>query len=487
MDVGRMRALMSTTSWSLKNILTAAVVAMAAIAFGVASSLVILTTRLQGTADMLRQSVHSVRVAEESAINLLLHSRAADPAAVARARAQVLRLLDEAEGFVTTPDEGEQLRAAQRSVDRYFESGRDAASLQDAYGALESLVAINVAQADAAEARIERSRALGGVIGAGATIAFAILVLAVLAWLRRRAFTPVFALNDTMNRFSEGGFEARAPERGAAELRRIAEQFNAMADSLARQRDARVALLAGVAHDLRNPLAALRLSVSLLAADRPLPREDQIRGTAARLQRQIGALDRLVGDFLDMARIEAGQLRLKQMNCDLADVARTAVELFRPLSMAHDLELRLPPQPVMVTCDCMRIEQVANNLLSNAIKYSPGGGRVLIDVAEADGEASLTVRDEGVGIDAEDLEVIFDPFRRAQRSTGGGVQGVGIGLYISRLIVEAHGGRIEAHSAHDRGSEFRVILNTRRAAMESDIVVSARRREARASEVRYGS
>jgi len=465
---------MSAASLSLKNILTAVVIAMAAIAFGVASSLIILTTRLQGTADMLRQSVHSVRVTEESAINLLLHSRAADPAALARTRAQVLRLLDEAEGFVTTPEEGERLRTTRQSIDRYFESERDGASLQSAYGGLEALVAINVAQADAAEARIESSRALGGVIGLGATVAFAVLVFAVLAWLRGRAFVPVFTLNETMNRFSEGRFDARAPERGAAELRRIAEQFNAMADSLARQRDARVALLAGVAHDLRNPLAALRLSVSLLAADRPLPREEQIRSTAARLHRQIGALDRLVGDFLDMARIEAGQLRLKQMDCDLNDVARTAVELFRPLSMAHELELRVPSRPVKVTCDCMRIEQVANNLISNAIKYSPGGGRVLIDVTESGGVASLTVRDKGVGIDAEYLEVIFDPFQRAQHASGGGVPGVGIGLYISRLIVEAHGGRIEAQSAQGRGSQFRIVLRTRPARIESEIVVSAR-------------
>jgi signal transduction histidine kinase len=455
------------------------------IAFGVASSLVVLTAHLRSAADMLGQSVHSVRVAEESAINLLLHSRALDPAALARSRGQVMQLLAVAQTFVTTPAEGEQLRAAQQAVDGYFESERDAASLQNAYEALETLVAVNVAQADAAEARIERSRFLGGAIGIGATAAFAVLVLAVLAWLRGRAFTPMFALNDAMNRFSEGRFDARAPERGAAELRRMAEQFNAMADSLARQRDARIALLAGVAHDLRNPLAALRLSVSLLAADRPLPREE-VRGTAARLQRQIAALDRLVGDFLDMARIEAGQLRLKQMDCDLSDVARTTVELFRPLSMAHELELNLPSEPVHVTCDCMRIEQVATNLISNAIKYSPQGGRVLIEVSACDGEASLVVRDEGVGIDSEDLEVIFDPFRRGQRAGGAGVPGVGIGLYISRLIVEAHGGRIEAHSTRGRGSEFRVVLRTRPVTGNDDVVVSPRRGETRANEIRYG-
>jgi signal transduction histidine kinase len=479
--------LMSSHAWSLKNILTAAVVAMALIAFGVASSLVVLTAHLRSAADMLSQSVHSVRVAEESAINLLLHSRALDPAALARSRGQVMQLLAVAQTFVTTPAEGEQLRAAQQAVDGYFESERDAASLQNAYEALETLVAVNVAQADAAEARIERSRFLGGAIGIGATAAFAVLVLAVLAWLRGRAFTPMFALNDAMNRFSEGRFDARAPERGAAELRRMAEQFNAMADSLGRQRDARIALLAGVAHDLRNPLNALRLSVSLLAADRPLPREDQIRSTGAKLHRQISALDRLVGDFLDMARIEAGQLRLQHVECDLGDLARTTVELFRPLSMAHELELRLPPKPAVLTCDCMRIEQVLNNLVSNAIKYSPEGGKVVIEVGAGDGEARLAVRDEGVGIDADDLEVIFDPFRRAQHSNGR-VPGVGIGLYISRLIVEAHGGRIEPRSSRGLGSEFTVILPVRPRTVDSEsVTVSPRRGETRADEVRYGS
>jgi two-component system, OmpR family, sensor histidine kinase MtrB len=253
----------------------------------------------------------------------------------------------------------------------------------------------------------------------------------------------------------------------------MAEQFNSMTASLARQREARIALLAGVAHDLRNPLFALKLSVSLLTTNRPLPNEEQIRSIAARLHRQITGLDRLVGDFLDMARIEAGQLRLDCGECDLRELARAVVELFRPTSIAHEIELRAPAEAVTVWCDQMRIEQVLTNLVSNAIKYSPGGGKILIEVSQLDGEARLTVNDRGVGIDPEDLALIFDPFRRAQRSARS-MPGVGLGLYVARLIVEAHGGRIEVNSRPGVGSEFTLALRSRaRASLAAELPAAA--------------
>jgi two-component system, OmpR family, sensor histidine kinase MtrB len=444
--------------WSLKNLLTLAVSLMAFITLAVAAALIVLTTQLHRAADTLGDALQSVRVTEESAVSLLLHSRANDPLVLAAARTEVREYLRRAERHVSTPEEAAMLRGASDAVERYFASGA-VPDMQNAYHALEALVDLNVLQAREAHEQANRWSELGNVIGVGGAVTLASLVLVTIVWLRRRAFSPLFSLGDAMGRFSHGDRESRAPVRGPAELRLMAGQFNALADSLARQREARVALLAGVAHDLRNPLAALRLSVALLTNERALPREDLVRSTAARLQRQIARLDRLVGDFQDVAHIEAGKLTLNCTECDLTELARTVVELFQPTSVAHELDVHVPAEPLVVWCDGMRIEQVLNNLVNNAIKYSPEGGRILVEVTSGEGHACISVTDRGVGIDPAEIKSIFDPFRRAQDASHG-IPGLGLGLYIARLIVEAHGGRVDVASRPGDGSKFTIVLKS---------------------------
>jgi signal transduction histidine kinase len=131
--------------------------------------------------------------------------------------------------------------------------------------------------------------------------------------------------------------------------------------------------------------------------------------------------------------------------------------LFRSASAAHDLQLSIPERAIAVYCDAIRIEQVLTNIVSNAVKYSPQGGTIRIEVAKEGAHVRFRISDEGVGIPEDELPYIFQPFRRAQASSGN-VPGVGLGLSVARSIVEAHHGFIDAQSCLGSGTTFTVSL-----------------------------
>lgn len=261
-----------------------------------------------------------------------------------------------------------------------------------------------------------------------------------------------------MQRFGRGDGAARAPERGSRELRELCARFNDMASAIAAQRQAQIAFLGGVAHDLRNPLSALQLSVELLGPDQELPPEATLRQTVARIERQIVRMERMLGDFLDVAKIEAGQLDLRLAAHDACTLVKEVADLFEGTSRErHRIEVRAPDTALPIWCDPMRIEQVIANLISNAIKYSPPESVVELAVDARGREIELRVTDHGIGIAMEDHARVFEPFRRVGLSKET-VPGVGLGLFVVRKIVEAHGGRIAIESAPGQGATFRVFL-----------------------------
>ena len=173
--------------------------------------------------------------------------------------------------------------------------------------------------------------------------------------------------------------------------------------------------------------------------------------------RQVDLLVRMISDFLEVSRIEAGQLKLSKEECDARAIAVHAADLFQAASSMHELIAKVPDRPVPVVCDSLRMEQVTNNLVSNAIKYSPAGGRVEVTVERRGSEVVWEVRDTGIGIPLHEQAAIFEPFRRGN-VTREAIPGVGLGLATARRIVAAHGGRIELTSAPGEGSTFSVCL-----------------------------
>ena len=235
-----------------------------------------------------------------------------------------------------------------------------------------------------------------------------------------------------------------------------ARELLARLEDAIRERDQFLAILS---HELRNPLGAIRNATEVLA--RQGPAQAEVSSPLAIVDRQARHLARLVDDLLDVARVTSGKIVLRKTPCELGEVIeRAARQLEQAVEHAH-LRMRvLPaPGPVMVEADPVRIEQVVGNLLTNAVKYTPPGGVVEVAVEAEGSEASVRVTDSGVGIAPEMLGSVFKMFVQADRSLDRSQGGMGIGLTLVRLLVELHGGKVEAASAGlGKGSTFTVTL-----------------------------
>lgn len=224
-----------------------------------------------------------------------------------------------------------------------------------------------------------------------------------------------------------------------------------------RQKDT---FLATLSHELRNPLAPIRSAAHVLRLT--FQADPRTRNAVAVIERQSAQLARLVDDLLDISRLNFDNLTLERAWVDLREVVDAALETSRPALEAagHTLSVRLPAQPLMVQVDATRIAQCIANLLNNASKFTAPPGRIELEVVAQPGQQVVVrVADSGQGIAAEMLERVFDLFIQDQRSGMGGNTGLGIGLALTRRLVELHGGRVRAHSeGQGRGALFEIVL-----------------------------
>ncbi len=222
---------------------------------------------------------------------------------------------------------------------------------------------------------------------------------------------------------------------------------------------ARVDLLATVAHELRNPLAAIQAAVRVL--DSHDPASASRKEARALIDRQVLRIARISDDLLDAGYLASGKPELRRELIDVRDLVNSATETCRPqLEAGHfAMVVLLPPQPVMIEADPLRITQVLINLLDNAAKFSEPYGMIVISVEDTPGVVSLRVVDHGIGIPADALSRIFDPFVQADSARSRPNRGIGIGLNVVKRIVELHRGTVQAFSAGpDLGSTFTVRL-----------------------------
>jgi two-component system CheB/CheR fusion protein len=285
-----------------------------------------------------------------------------------------------------------------------------------------------------------------------------------------RAIQDAIRLRFRNEALVEGLTEARGRlEEVNADLeRRVGERTGELERLLASSSEAREALreadrrkdqfLAVLSHELRNPLAPIRNSIWLL--DRFPPGSRQATLAREVIGRQTGHLARIVDDLLDVTRISKGKIELRRAHLELGELVRRACDDHRTLFQDHGIELRVEaPGPAWVDADATRITQVIGNLLQNAAKFGRRGGTVVVELAEAGGDALIRVRDDGAGISPDLLPRLFEPFVQAEDDLARSRGGLGLGLALAKSLAELHGGSIGARSdGPGRGSEFVVRL-----------------------------
>jgi len=279
----------------------------------------------------------------------------------------------------------------------------------------------------------------------------------------RRVVQPVRQMMAASQRVADGHYEERVLVRGSPppeemdELDQLAVAFNQMAARLERTEAMRRQLIGDVAHELRTPLSTIKGSLEGLMDGMLEPDEANL----LQLHREAERLQRLVADLQELSRVEAGAFKLKLQPASVSHLIASAAErLGRQFEdKGVSLEIDLPPELPAVLADEDRIGQVVLNLLGNALQYTPAGRAVRISARGAAAEVQIEIQDEGIGIPAEHLQHIFTRFYRVDpsRSRAGG--GSGIGLTITRHLVEGHGGRIWAQSSGaGKGSSFTFSL-----------------------------
>lgn len=283
----------------------------------------------------------------------------------------------------------------------------------------------------------ERPRRVGWI-----TLAVVLLLTAAAYKAVRKLLQPLDDIRAGAQRFGEGQFTQAIPVRRRDELGDLAHEINAMAASIHQMLEAKRALLLSISHELRSPLTRARLHVELL------PEEGEAGARRGALLQDLEEMATLVGDLLESERLGQGHAALHREPVDLAALVEDA---------APGLELDLDRALPLLALDRARMRLLLRNLVGNAVRHGGGDRLPLVRLAREGRHVALTVRDFGPGVEDAVLARLAEPFYRTdaarQRTTGG----VGLGLYLCRLVAEAHGGRLELRNAHP-GLEAKVLL-----------------------------
>ncbi|MFK4087661.1 MtrAB system histidine kinase MtrB [Kribbella sp. NPDC020789] len=295
-----------------------------------------------------------------------------------------------------------------------------------------------------------------------------VVLLGAVAWLvTRQVVTPVRMARRIAERLAAGKLEERMQVRGTDDLARLAVSFNKMASNLQRQirrledlSRLQRRFVSDVSHELRTPLTTVRMAADLLHENRD-EFDPMARRSVELLQNELNRFEELLADLLEISRFDAGAAALDLEDVDLRDIVHRVLENYETLLERKGCEVQLDmPEQCRAQVDARRIERILRNLIGNAIEHSEGLP-ILISTAYDDDAAAVAVRDHGVGFRAEEAEMVFSRFWRADPARARTTGGTGLGLSIALEDARLHGGRLDAWGSPGEGAYFRLTLPRR--------------------------
>ncbi len=289
----------------------------------------------------------------------------------------------------------------------------------------------------------------------GLTLAIAAVSLLVALFASRSISLPIRRLEQHSIALGHGELGRRAEVSAPVELEHLAGAFNRMADEMRERQEQMETLLHGVSHDLRAPLTVVQGQAQIL--ERMAARPETVRRSAEAILTSALRMNSMIGDLVDSTRLQSGQLRLDLESLDLGAFVLKLEERLAGVVEVERIQLQAPEELPRVSADPNRLERILTNLLTNAQRYSEPGTPVTISLVRRGSEVVTSVSDRGPGIPPEERELLFQRFRQTHQ-VGQRREGLGLGLYITKMLVEAHGGRIWVESHVGEGSTFSFTL-----------------------------
>lgn len=274
--------------------------------------------------------------------------------------------------------------------------------------------------------------------------------------LSKQLTTPLIRINKVANEMKKGNFKIRSDvSTSTLEINELSQSMNYLAESLEKQEVLRKRLTSDMAHEIRTPLTILQNYIEGFMDGVWEPTVKRFESCYEEILR----ITKLVGKLQDIAKLEQANLSLSKSSFDLGHQIEKVVEVFKPLYAKKDLEIITDIDgDLNIFMDKDKVKQILYNLLSNAYRYSNDKGIVKIEAKKDSKDLVITVEDNGIGISKEELPYIFERFYRTDRSRNRETGGTGIGLTITKALVEAHGGRIEVESEVGTGTKFKIIF-----------------------------